>query len=227
MCFGGKAYYRVLPFGLALSPRLAHQSEWRFGIEIVVLAHLKELGLRLNVRKVYFSSTDYPLIWAWCGIRPRCRHACPLLGSSQSSRQSRVREGRSLTVKRFQKLLGLMSAASNVITFGLLYMRPLQWWLKTKGFSQRGKPTLHDQGHAAMPTCLRHVEETFGFCLKAGAGSSLSRPCHPEGWSRYGESGPGGGSVETHQIIALSPLVISYSSSSTHPTPPWRFTWRL
>ncbi len=129
----------------------------------VVLAHLKELGLRLNVRKVYFSSTDYPLIWAWCGIRPRCRHVCPLLRSSQSSRQSRVREGRSLTVKRFQKLLGLMSAASNVIPFGLLYMRPLQWWLKTK----RGKPTLHDQGHAAMPTCLRHVEETFGFCLKA------------------------------------------------------------
>ncbi len=50
----------------------------------------------------------------------------------------RVREGRSLTVKQFQKLLGLMSAASNVIPFGLLYMRPLQWWLLTKGFSPRG-----------------------------------------------------------------------------------------
>ncbi len=147
----------------------------------VVLAHLKELGLRLNVRKVYFSSTDYPLIWAWCGIRPRCRHVCPLLGSSQSSRQSRVREGRSLTVKRFQKLLGLMSAASNVITFGLLYMRPLQWWLKTKGFSQRGKPTLHDQGHAAMPTCLRHVEETFGFCLKAWCWELLVASLSPWG----------------------------------------------
>ncbi len=30
-----------------------------------------------------------------------------------------------------------MAAASNVIPFGLLYMRPLQWWLKTKGFSLR------------------------------------------------------------------------------------------
>ncbi len=30
-----------------------------------------------------------PLIWAWCGIRPRCRHVCPLVGSSWSSRQSR------------------------------------------------------------------------------------------------------------------------------------------
>ncbi|XP_043116738.1 LOW QUALITY PROTEIN: uncharacterized protein LOC122360307, partial [Puntigrus tetrazona] len=36
--------------------------------------------------------------------------------------------------------LGLMAAASNVIPFGLLYMRPLQWWLRTKGFSPRGNP---------------------------------------------------------------------------------------
>ncbi len=52
----------------------------------------------------------------------------------------RVREGQSLTVKLFQKLLGLMAAASKVITFGLLHMRPLQWWLRITGFSQRGNP---------------------------------------------------------------------------------------
>ncbi len=52
----------------------------------------------------------------------------------------RVREGQSLIVKQSQRLLGLMAAASNVISFGLLYMRPLQWWLKTKGFSPRGNP---------------------------------------------------------------------------------------
>jgi hypothetical protein len=52
----------------------------------------------------------------------------------------RVREGQSLTVKQFQRLLGLMAAASNVIPIGLLYMRPLQWWLRTKGFSPRGNP---------------------------------------------------------------------------------------
>ncbi len=52
----------------------------------------------------------------------------------------KVREGLSLTVKQFQLLLGLMAAASNVIPFGLLYMRPLQWWLKSKGFSPRGNP---------------------------------------------------------------------------------------
>ncbi len=35
-----------------------------------------------------------------------------------------------------------------------------------------------------------------------------------EGWSRYGEFGPGGGSVCDSSDIALSPLVISDSSSS-------------
>ncbi len=33
-----------------------------------------------------------------------------------------------------------MAAASNVIPFGLLYIGPLQWWLRTKGFSPRGNP---------------------------------------------------------------------------------------
>ncbi len=37
---------------------------------------------------------------------------------------------------------------------------------------------------------------------------------HPEGWSRYGEFGPGGGPVCDSSDIALSPLVISDSSSS-------------
>ncbi len=45
----------------------------------------------------------------------------------------RVREGLSLTVKQFQILLGLMAAASNVIPFGLLYMRPQQWWRSLGG----------------------------------------------------------------------------------------------
>ncbi len=56
------------------------------------------------------------------------------------TKKKRVKEGQSLTVKQFQRLLGLMAAAFNIIHFGLLYMRPLQWWLKTKGFSRRGNP---------------------------------------------------------------------------------------
>lgn len=40
-----------------------------------------------------------------------------------------------------------MAAASNVIPLGLLHMRPLQWELKTRGFSPEGKPVLHDKCH--------------------------------------------------------------------------------
>ncbi len=112
----------------------------------VVLAHLIELGLRLNVRKVCFFSTENHL----------SGH-----GGNPSKRRLVTH------CQKFRKLLGMISAASNVIPFGLLYMRPLQWWRKTKGFSPRGKSTSYDQGYAAMPTCLRDVEETLGFCLKA------------------------------------------------------------
>ncbi len=52
----------------------------------------------------------------------------------------RVRESQSVTVKQFQRLLALMAAASNVIPFRLLYMRPFRWWIKTKGFALRVNP---------------------------------------------------------------------------------------
>ncbi len=145
MCFGGKAHqYQVLPFGLALSPHTfmkcvdaALAPLWLQGIHIlnhidvwlilahsesiagqhwdVVLAHTNELGLRLNARKVCFLQYRGPLIRGWCGIRSRCRHVCPLLRLSRSSRQSRewVKAGHSL-LSSLKKLLGLMAAASNV-----------------------------------------------------------------------------------------------------------------
>ncbi len=74
----------------------------------------------------------------------------------------RVKEGQSLTVKQFQRLLGLMAIAFNMIPIGLLYMRPLQWWLKTKGFSSRGNP-------------LRITKETTLVLVSGpGVGSSMS-----------------------------------------------------
>jgi len=53
---------------------------------------------------------------------------------------TRIKLGQAITVKHFQRLLGLIAAASNMIPFGLLQVRALQWWLKTKGFSQRRNP---------------------------------------------------------------------------------------
>ncbi len=43
-----------------------------------------------------------------------------------------------------------------------------------QGVLPEGKPASHDQGHAAMPTCLGHVEETLVFVSGPGAGNSLS-----------------------------------------------------
>ncbi len=169
--FRGKAYqYRVLPFGLTLSPRtftkcvdaalaplrlqgirilnyiddwliLAHSEQMAVRHRDVVLAQMKELGLRLNAKKSVLCplqrTTYLGVVWdsttmqAWFS---------PARIELILTTVRRVREGLSLTVKQFQRLLGLMAAASNVIYFGLLYMRSLQWWLKYKGFSPRGNP---------------------------------------------------------------------------------------
>ncbi|KAI2657596.1 Transposon Ty3-G Gag-Pol polyprotein [Labeo rohita] len=123
----------------------------------VVLAHMKELGLRLNAKKSVLSplqrTTYLGVVWDSTTMQARLS---PARIESILAAVRRVKVGRSLTVKQFQQLLGLMAAASNVIPFGLLYMRPLQWWLKTRGVLPEGKPASHDQGHAAMPTCLGH-----------------------------------------------------------------------
>ncbi len=76
----------------------------------VILAYMKKLGLRLNAKRSVFSTTEDHFYW--CGMS--------ILSAVKS-----IRLGQSLTVKQFQRLLGLMAAASNVIPFGLLHMRPL------------------------------------------------------------------------------------------------------
>ncbi len=88
----------------------------------------------------------------------------------------RIKLGQSLTVKQFQRLLGLMAAASKVIPFGLLYMRHMQWWLRTKGVSLERQPLLHDQSHA-MLTCLGNVEETLVPVPGSRVGSFMSSRC--------------------------------------------------
>ncbi len=169
--FGGKAYqYLVLPFGLALSSRtftkcvdaalaplrlqgilimnyiddwliLAQSEQMVVRHRDVVLAHMKELGLRLNAKKSVLSpvqrTTYLGVVWDSTTMQA---HLSPAWIESILTAVKRVREGQSLTVKQLPKLLGLMAAASNVIPFGLLYMRPLQGWLRTKGFSPRGNP---------------------------------------------------------------------------------------
>ncbi|KAI2647902.1 Transposon Ty3-G Gag-Pol polyprotein [Labeo rohita] len=138
--FRGEAYqYRVLPFGLALSPRTFTKCV------DAALAPLRLQGINilnyiddwLILAQSEQRTTYLGVVWDSTTMQARLS---PARIESILAAVRRVRIGRSLTVKQFQQLLGLMAAASNVIPFGLLYMRPLQWWLKTRGFSPRGNP---------------------------------------------------------------------------------------
>ncbi|KAI2646068.1 Transposon Ty3-G Gag-Pol polyprotein [Labeo rohita] len=234
--FRGEAYqYRVLPFGLALSPRtftkcvdaalaplrlqgiriLNYIDDWLILAQSelvatqhrdVVLAHMKELGLRLNARKSVLSplqrTTYLGMVWDSTTMQARLS---PARIESILTAVARVKEGRSLTVKQFQRLLGLMAAASNAIPFGLLYMRPLQWWLKTRGFSPRGNP-------------LRMIKVTWQ-CLRAldmwrkpwflSQGPVLGAPCRRvtlatdaslTGWGAVMDGHPARGLWSGHQL---------------------------
>ncbi len=75
-------------------------------------------------------------------------------------------------------MLGLMVAASNVIAFGLMHMRPLQWWLRTTWVFPEGQPISQDQGHAAMLTV--HVLDMWNKPWFLSQGPVLGAPC-PQG----------------------------------------------
>ncbi len=140
----------------------------------VVLAHLKVLGLRLNAKNCVFSplqrTTYLGVVWDSTTMQARMS---PARIESILTEVRRVKEGQSLTVKQFQRLLGLMAAASNMIPISLLYMRPLQWWLKTKGFSPRGNPLRMIK---VTRQCLRALDmwRQPWFLSQARRGSSVS-----------------------------------------------------
>ncbi|KAL0187573.1 hypothetical protein M9458_014672, partial [Cirrhinus mrigala] len=193
--FRGEAYqYRVLPFGLALSPRTflkcvdAALAPLRLrGIRILsciddwlILAQSEHMTLNIEIAGVETEAkksvlsplqrTTY-LGVVWDSMQARFS---PARIESILTAVTRVKEGRSLTVKQFQRLLGLMAAASNVVPFGLLCMRPLQWWLRTKGFSPRGNPFRMIK---VTRRCLRALDmwKKPWFLFQ---GPVLGAPCH-------------------------------------------------
>ncbi|KAI2644351.1 ORF V: Enzymatic polyprotein [Labeo rohita] len=76
----------------------------------------------------------------------------PILDLRQLNRSVIRLKFRMLIISQVMSKITLGLATSNVIPFGLQYMRPLQWWLRTKGFSPRGNP----QGPVLGVSC-RHV----------------------------------------------------------------------
>ncbi len=154
--------YMVLPFGLSLAPRtftkcmdaalsplrqmgiriLNYLDDWlilaQSEVELLshrtlILSHLERLGLRVNFAKsalspsqrVSFLGTVLDSARMRAVIAPERALAIQKLAATFKSDTARP-------LKVFQRMLGLMAAASPVLQLGLLRMRPLQRWLKPR-----------------------------------------------------------------------------------------------
>ncbi|KAI2648082.1 ORF V: Enzymatic polyprotein [Labeo rohita] len=158
--FEGRAYqYKVLPFGLSLSPRVftkvaegALNPLWRKGIRILnylddwlimahsrdqlcehrdlVLQHLSHLGLRVNREKSKLSPVQR-ISFLGMELDSVNMTACLTNERTQSVLNclKSFRHKTAVPLKTFQRLLGHMAAAAAVTPLGLLHMRPLQRWL--------------------------------------------------------------------------------------------------
>ncbi len=154
--------YSVLPFGLALAPRTfskcvdaALSSLRASGMRILnylddwlilaqsrdtllshidsLLIHLESLGLCVNRRKSILALSQSIMYLGVCmdSLEMRARLSRERVAAILSYLRH-FREGSSVHLKEFQRLLGLMASASAVCHLGLLHMRPLQLWLKTR-----------------------------------------------------------------------------------------------
>ncbi len=154
--------YTVLPFGLSLAPRtftkcmdaalsplrqmgiriLNYLDDWlilaQSEVELLshrtlILSHLERLGLRVNFAKsalsprqrISFLGTVLDSAHMRAVMAPERALAIQKLAATFKSDTARP-------LKVFQRMLGLMAAASPVLQLGLLRMRPLQRWLKPR-----------------------------------------------------------------------------------------------
>ncbi len=81
-----------------------------------------------------------------------------------------------------------------------------------QGVLPEGKPALHDQGHAAVPTCLRHVETTLVLVSGPGAGTSVS-PCNASDRHIPHRLGSGHGWPPCPRSVEWSPSHVAYKLS--------------
>lgn len=158
--FQGQAYqFKVLPFGLSLSPRvftrvvgaalsplqlsgikiLPYLDDWLICApslsQVVddtrrVISHVHSLGFKVNVKKSNLQPRQQAI---FVGL---CLNSLTMSASLTSQRVMKIlafldqfRLGRRLELIRFQRLLGMISAAAAVVPLGLLRARPLQRWL--------------------------------------------------------------------------------------------------
>ncbi|KAI2656397.1 Gag-Pol polyprotein [Labeo rohita] len=196
--FEGRAYqYKVLPFGLSLSPRVftkvaeaALSPLWQMGIRILnylddwlLIAH-SHLGLQVNreksklspVQRISFLGVELDSVSMTARLtNERAQSVLKCLGS--------FRHKTAVPLKTFQRLLGHMAAAAAVTPLGLLHMRPLQRWLHDRvprWAWHRGTLRI-----GVSPQCRRLCFWPFvasdrqSTCYRQHSDCSL----HPSGWS--------------------------------------------
>ncbi|CAM4515709.1 unnamed protein product [Leuciscus chuanchicus] len=182
-----------------LDLRVLYESAMQLKFKILTLRQIvpqirsEDWFVTIDLKDAYFHpsvSLEVPerttfLGVVWDSVSMQARLSSPRFDSILAAVKS-VKLGQLLTVKQFQRLLDLMAAASNGIPFGLLHMRPLQWWLRTRWFFPEGQPISHNQGHAVMPTCLGYVEETLVPVPGPSVGSSLSSQTANDGCFPHG-----------------------------------------
>ncbi len=161
--FEGRAWqYRVLPFGLSLSPRvftkvvegaltplrevgvrilnylddwliLAQSREQLGDHRDLVLRHLSQLGLRVNWEKSKLSPVQRIY---FLGVELDSVSMTARLTEERAQAVlnclSSFRGRNVVPLKQFQRLLGHMASAAAVTPLGLLHMRPLQHWLHSR-----------------------------------------------------------------------------------------------
>ncbi len=158
--FEGRAYqYKVLPFGLSLSPRvftkvaeaalvplreqgvriLNYLDDWLILAQSqdqlcehrdMVLSHLSQLGLQVNWEKSKLSPVQR-ISFLGMELDSVSQTASLTQERAQSVLNclNTFKNRTAAPLKQFQRLLGHMAAAAAVTPLGLLHMRPLQHWL--------------------------------------------------------------------------------------------------
>ncbi len=166
----------------------------------------EKLGLRLNAKKSVLSplqrTTFLGVIWDLMSMQARLSPA----HLSILSAVERIRLGQSLTVRQFQRLLGLMAAASKVIPLDCCTWDPCSGDSGPKGFPE-GQPLLHDQGHAAMPSWLGNVKETLVPVPGSHVGSFMSSQDANDRCLPHGLGSDLGGTLESRSVEGPSSLM--------------------
>ncbi|XP_034001039.1 uncharacterized protein LOC117494304 [Trematomus bernacchii] len=158
--FRGRHFqFRVLPFGLSLSPRvftscvaaalsplqsqgmkiLPYLDDWLICAPsrlqstqdtALLLSHVARLGLRVNMEKICLNPSQ-SLTFIGVALDTVTMRACPSAQRLDDILQllPLFKRGRSLAYILFLRLLGKLTAASTVVPLGLLSLRPLERWL--------------------------------------------------------------------------------------------------